>query len=42
MSLVWMVTPDRTWAEKQTKGSDKANQLIQKRKQLANAEDTGL
>lgn len=37
-----MAAPDRTWAENKQRAVIKANQLIQKRKRLANAEDTGL
>lgn len=36
-----MATPDRTQAEKQTKGNDETNQ-IQKRKHPVNAKDTAL
>lgn len=42
MNLVWMATPDRHGLKNKQRVVIKANQLIQKRKQLVNAEDTGL
>lgn len=42
MNLFWMGIPDRTQAEKQTKGNDRGKSTDSERRHLVNAKDTGL